>query len=174
MTLLFPEKRYRCDDIPLVSGAGVYVFYLEQPTALPSITLPASRVLYIGMTDDCLEARNHFYHEHSGFSTFRRSLGALLKDELGLKALPRAAGPSPTNTNCYRFNEAGELALTRWMREHLTYACYPNEDPRAMESELIRHYEPPLNLTKWKNPNAAYLKALRKKCKQEALRHRTG
>jgi hypothetical protein len=49
-------------------------------------------VLYVGMTESSLEVRNHFTHKHSGFSTLRRSLGALLRHELGLWPIPQRAG----------------------------------------------------------------------------------
>lgn len=76
-------------------------------------------LLYVGMTDQGLDARNHFQHLHSGFSTLRRSLGALLKEALRLRAIPRGSGSIKSNVRNYRFTDEGERALSDWMNRHL-------------------------------------------------------
>ena len=55
------------------------------------------------------------------------------------------------------------------MAENLDYAIFPvTGDLLAMEGQAIRSAEPPLNLNKWKNPQKAMIKSLRKVCKDEA------
>ena len=94
------------------------------------------------MTASSLDSRCHFNHSHSGFSTFRRSLGAIPKQTLDLKALPRSSGQSSSNTQNFRFDEAGEVRLTEWMREKLRYTHIPvNEGVETVEAEFIRSLE---------------------------------
>ena len=109
------EKRYRAKDIPIILKPGLYALYLNNQNELNSIRIGPSGLLYIGMTESSLDSRNHFEHDDSGFSSLRRSLGALLKRKLRLQAIPRAQGPSKTNLTNYRFTDAGERKLTKWM-----------------------------------------------------------
>lgn len=167
------EHRFRPNEIPVYNRAGVYALFLDEPAALPFIGVPAFGLLYLGMTASSLDVRNHFKHQQSGFSTLRRSLGALLKQELRLQALPRAPGASATNVTSYRFQEDGEQRLTQWMAQHLTYSCVPRDkDVEVVERALIRGLEPPLNLTGWSNPARKTLMALRAACRDEAKRSR--
>jgi hypothetical protein len=166
--------RYRAADIPAVDAPGVYALFLIEPNALPSVTPGPGGVLYVGMTESSLEVRNHFAHEHSGFSTLRRSLGALLKQQLRLTAIPRSAGPSKSNIRSFRFPDDGELRLTRWIEDHLSYGfAAVDDDVRAVERALISALKPPLNLTAlfdWRNPDLATIRRLRRECRDEAAR----
>jgi hypothetical protein len=154
---------------PSIRAPGVYAILLSSADALPLIEPGRNGLLYIGMTDASLDARSHFVHEHSGFSTFRRSLGALLKDRLRLDALPRGPGVSRTNVTNYRFPDAGERSLSEWMASNLLVAQQVvTVDLAAFEKGLIRLLEPPLNLTGWPNPRRSALKRLRAQCAGEA------
>src|SRR5271170_3597632 len=77
-------SRDSADAIPC--AAGVYAFLLAAPEVLPGVSIGRSRVVYLGITDSSLKVRNHFGHRHSGFSTLRRTLGAILKTSLLLQA----------------------------------------------------------------------------------------
>ena len=156
-------------DLSPTRGAGVYALALRDLNGLPPVTPGRRGLLYIGMTEDSLEVRNHFDHLHSGFSTLRRSLGALLKDRLRLRAIPRAPGQSRTNVVSFRFEDAGERRLTDWMRAHLLVAQVPVEvGVRGAEAAVIAELEPPLNLTGWANPQRGLVKAARAACVREA------
>ena len=64
------------------------------------------------------------------FSTFRRSLGALLTDRLGGDAVD-------------------EVQLTEWMHAHLKVVTLPHEDAdtlKALEAAVLSALDPPLNL----------------------------
>lgn len=98
---------------------GLYGIFAKSRDCLPGVTVPETEIVYVGMTEDSLETRNHFLAKSSGFHSPRRSLGAILKLELGLRAVPRAPGPSPTNHGNYSFAEDGEDRLTEWMRCNL-------------------------------------------------------
>lgn len=55
------------------------------------------------------------------------------------------------------------------MRLNLEYSIYPyGGDVNEMETQLIRNNEPPLNLTKWSNPQKKKFQNLRDICKEEA------
>lgn len=158
---------------PVIREPGVYAILLAPTGSLPGIEPGTGGLLYIGMTDATLEARSHFGHAHSGFSTLRRSLGAILRDQLGLSATPRGPGPSSTNLRNYRFSDAGELALSAWMMQHLLIAQAPvAAGVDQIEKDLITTLEPPLNLTGWRNPQRPAIKALRARCVDEARAQR--
>lgn len=161
--------RFRWDERPSSREAGIYAYFLESPDALRLISVAANGLLYIGMTESSLDARCHFDDPHSGFSTLRRSLGAILKDRLRLRALPRAPGPSRTNVLNYRFDADGEARLTHWMRENLTYSYRETTgNIAAAEKDAILSACPPLNLKGWKNDQRDEIKRLRAVCAAEA------
>lgn len=161
------------EDLPAISGAGVYAICLTDLDGLAPIDTGRNGLLYVGMTKEGLDARNHFHHEHSGFSTFRRSLGAILKSKLSLTAFPRSSGASDSNNRNYRFSDQGEKALSEWMNANLRIGQTAlASDIAAQEKELITLLEPPLNLTGWANPQRTLIKRLRAECAEEARRHR--
>ena len=160
--------------VAAINQPGIYAISLAPSSVLPGIMAGKDGLLYIGMTSATLDARSHFRHSHSGFSTFRRSLGALLKDELGLTAIPRGAGASASNFRNYRFSDIGEQALTGWMNRNLLMAqAAVAANVAELEMRLIAELKPPLNLTGWSNPQRATLKTLRAQCADEARRQRT-
>jgi hypothetical protein len=166
-------RKNRCSaaGIRPTSGVGVYALYLSHPHALGGIEVETSEPIYIGMTEDSLEARNHFGHRDSSFSSPRRSLGAILKGELGLTAVPRGSGKSAKDMTSFRFAGDGEKRLTNWMVRHLEYSFVVLEHGILdVERALIECLRPPLNLDKWKNGQKAAIKRLRKVCADEARR----
>jgi hypothetical protein len=164
------KKRYRAADIPATSDIGVYALYLSDPLALGTIEVDPSGLLYIGMTEDSLEVRDHFGHKDSAFSSPRRSLGAILKKELELTAIPRGLGRSAKDMTCYRFAGGGEKELSKWMVKHLEcgFAVLEDSSVGDVERELIECLRPPLNLDKWDNPQKKTIKRLRRACADEA------
>ncbi len=168
-------QRYSARDIPRTDAPGVYALFLAGEAALSKLITGPHDLLYIGKAPSGLDVRNHFLHTHSGFSTLRRSLGALLKAKLSLQAIPRGPGASQTNITNYRFTNEGEQRLTAWMERRLAYNHVRVEnDIGHIEKRLIAELGPPLNLTNWPNPQAPHLKALRGVCADEARSARTG
>lgn len=158
-----------------VINPGVYALFVDHPEAFSALTVDKSGLLYVGMTADDPGARNHFDPpaRHSGFSSPRRSIGALLKQELQLHAHRRASGQSSTNWQNFRFSDEGEMALTQWMKNHLRMNLVPiptggKAKIEHVEQWLIANLKPPLNLKGWRNPQARMLKDLRKICRDEA------
>ena len=161
------------EEIPAVAGSGVYaLFAREADCLLPEIMLKEDGLLYMGMSRD-LRERDHFLAQHSGFSSPRRSLGAILSARLGLTAIPRASGPSKSNVANFRFAGDGERQLSAWMRTNLEYAVFPfSGEVQQLESEIIKTCRPPLNLKGWRNPQRSAILRLRDRCKDEAMRWR--
>ncbi len=152
------------------SGHGFYAVYLKCDHTISSLTVPDDGLLYIGMTERGFSARNHVTPKHSGYCTFRRSIGALLKDQIRLELLPRPRQFMHHNTPYYRFTEASEQRLGLWMAGALYVSRVPHEHSIAqVERQLIQQLEPPLNLTEWANPQADWVKAKRRNCLNEAL-----
>ncbi|WP_377846762.1 GIY-YIG nuclease family protein [Bosea sp. UC22_33] len=161
--------RFRWDERPSSRATGIYAYFIDRLDELLPISVPAHGLLYIGMTDSGLDVRCHFEHAHSGFSTFRRSLGSILKSQLELRALPRSPGKARTNVLNFRFDPDGEASLTKWMRANLTYSYREvGNNGIAVERDAIRSAGPPLNLIGWKNPQRAEVKRLRAICVMEA------
>ena len=155
-------------NIPDRAEPGVYAIFARERDCLPSISIPPSELVYIGLSGD-LAQRNHFKAKDSGFHSPRRSFGAILRGQLRLKVTPRGTGRSKSNYEKFRFTDEGEVRLTDWMRDNLDYAIHPySGDIDDLETKLIRENEPPINLTKWPNPQKRHIQALRKACVEEA------
>jgi hypothetical protein len=162
---LISGPRYRFDEIPDEQRSGIYAFFLKDHSALSALKISASNLIYIGMTKSSIGKRNPLFHEYSSSHSLRRSLGALLKDELDLHAIPRAGGDI---TN-YRFRDSGEDRLTTWMRRNLEYSfVLIGSEINRIEAELIRHLGPPLNLTNPENLCGSLVKRARRRCQTEA------
>lgn len=162
-------KRYSAADIPVMNSPGLYAFFIDNTFHLLPVKIPDNGLVHVGMTEDNLDARNHFFHASSGFSTLRRSLGAILKTQLSLQAIPRGTGDSFTNCRNYKFTPEGEERLSEWMKQHLTCSYFATgESVDLLEVDVIRTLMPPLNLTHWKNKQAPFIKKLRKECVREA------
>lgn len=161
-------------QLQTVPSSGVYALFLHASPTLG--TFPAGRdgLVYIGKTSD-LEQRNlhtHFFPKNSGFSSPRRSLGAILKGDLKLTAQQRSPGMSDTNFTNYAFTPDGEKRLSQWMEANLLVStvALPAGEETVMEEELLITECPVLNLTGCENPHRQAIKVLRKNCANQARR----
>jgi hypothetical protein len=134
-----------------------------------------SGLIYIGVSKDLAarEFEQHFNSESTGFSTLRRSIGAILKTDLRLTAIPRSSGNSETNVKSYRFLADGEARLTDWMCRNVEIAVCGVGSSKALEVRLITQLKPLLNLTHWPNPDRAEIMRLRRLCADEARKNRS-
>lgn len=168
-------RKWKANELPPIM-AGIYTLFLDRQDALPMLELRDDGFLYVGMTTDDTGARNHFEHKNSGFSSPRRSLGALLKEELRLTAIPRGTGQSRRNWTNYRFSHEGESRLTAWMWEnlrtnHVPLAC-DEEEIERIEKQLIKALAPPLNINGApRGANRSLLERLRSACRDEARKN---
>jgi hypothetical protein len=152
------------------STAGVYAIFLLEPSALKPFAPGRDGLIYVGTSSNLAqrEFENHLDSSSTGFSTLRRSLGAILRQQLSLEAIPRSPGRSESNVRCYRFTPDGDVRLTEWMRSNLHVGAAAAPDSDGLEAELIARMQPLLNLTGWSNPDRPVIKALRKSCADEA------
>lgn len=159
-------------ELEAPTSPGVYAYFLAPGVSLPAVSNPGGDALYIGVSGNLAEREfdTHFAEGKTGFSTLRRSIGAILKEELNVRAHPRGTGASKTNFTNYRFDDSGERRLSAWMHECLHVAVEAVEEPAQLERELIALACPPLNLTGWPNPEGTTIKTLRKTCADEARR----
>lgn len=157
-------------EVEIPNAPGVYAFYLAPGAELPGITQSREGPLYLGISGNLAQRDfdTHFAAGQSGFSTLRRSIGALLRTRLDLGPRPRGTGASDTNYRNYRFDEAGEHALAGWMTTNLLIGAKRIESPQKVEKELIALACSPLNLTHWANPDGSAIKAARKACVEAA------
>lgn len=158
---------------------GVYALALRKHTSLADFGGPG-RVLYVGIAKESLRDRDmaqHFADRRTGSSTLRRSLGAILKHDLSLVAIPRGVATDKHRCQKYRFDDDGERKLTKWMMENLElgYWCAPPllsyDDLRDNELTTIMELHPTLDLdrrTRRYNPLADRLTELRRECQREA------
>lgn len=111
-------------------------------------------IIYIGKTEKSQRARDlkqHFSNNGTGRSTLRRSLGAILREQLNLKPKPRKfSSVMNIDYNNYRFDETGEEKLTAWMYENLACSFYEmrdnSSDIEIFENEVIKDRVPILNI----------------------------
>jgi hypothetical protein len=150
---------------------GVYALFVKEDLHMKGFLLSGKRCIYVGFSKNLAERahENHFATGSTGFSTVRRSLGALLKKEMRLRAMPRNRGGSETSFRNYRFNPTGEERLTKWMRTNLEIGfCSVQDNPREVERALLSELNPALNLKGVQHPLRQRIMELRKACATEA------
>lgn len=147
---------------------GVYAVFLKKAIGMKSAGLDTPCLIYIGKAEKSLPDRYHNEHLNSGWSTLRRSVGAVLRKTSPMKAVPRLKRDGSSDRKHFCFDDEG--LLTGWMHAHLEYRRFPvtKTNIRPKENRLIRHYDPPLNLTISKNCVAKRVRALRAECAAEA------
>ena len=157
---------------------GIYaVLYLGKSNTLGTIkALKSGQIIYIGKTLSSQQSRDadtHFKSGKSGSSTLRRSIGALLREEMKLIPIPRGSGKTEKDTTNYRFDDMSEDFLTSWMVSNLGLAFfeYPKspDEIRSLELKLLDKLCPVLNIeSNSANPFLSEVKSARAKCKRLA------
>ena len=153
------------------------------PAGFPQVD--PTEPLYIGIARTTLAERGGEMHlENTRMSTIRRSLAALLVDELHL--LPGAAVDlNPRNRTKFSLGPAAEQRLTSWMKTHLRVTWILHPTPGDFEKDIVKRLTPPLNHTyATKGPYAKPLQVHREKllgrmaatmlCSSGTLRRRPG
>ena len=139
------------NDIP--NYPGNYIVCLKKGCGLPKNRevyqinkFNGYEVIYTGIAGKSL--RNRDYKQHftgnAGSSTLRKSLGSLF----GYFKIPRDKDPGNGKT---KFIDRDEIKLSEWMQENLVLYFKKNPLPKKLEDELIKKFNPPLNLSKNKN-----------------------
>jgi hypothetical protein len=173
------QNRYRLDRAAeyVPDRPGLYAIYGD-PSTWAQLGLgepPGARPLYIGKAEDSLvsrDLRTHFGDGRTGQSTVRRSLAALLRGSLGLRAIPRNPA-KPGYFSSYGLSPAHDTDLTAWMREYLQLAVWIKPDGGHLESverRVLSALIPPLNLKDVTTPWQPQVKAARATMAAEARR----
>lgn len=136
-------------ETTIVNSSGNYIICLKRNSKLPSVSInpiltnfEGFQVIYTGISKYSLRTRDfkqHFKGNNAGRSTLRKSLGALF----GYKHIPRDKNP---NTGKTKFGKVDEDELSEWMCENLIMFFLPTLDFDSIEIELIKLFNPPLNL----------------------------
>ena len=128
-----------------VDKPGIYAWWDARgaltpfwPQGFPPVDVSAP--IYVGIAKQSLAERGVKIHLGSTrVSTVRRSLAALLEDELDL--LPGAT----VKGGHLSLARPEEQRLTAWMHEHLTVTWFERPSPGDVEVELVGAVLPPLN-----------------------------
>lgn len=171
------RKPRKLDDPELwrFDGPGLYGLF-----APPEVWLelglgepPDDRPLYIGQSDKNSlkrEIQQHFKTGKTGSSAVRRSLAALLRDKLGLRAQPRNLN-KPERFSNFSLHEHGDALLTDWMFNRLDVVLWirlGREPIEPVESELVQAWQPPLNTHGVRTEWSDVVVAARKRMTDEA------
>jgi hypothetical protein len=145
-------------------STGIYAWW-DQPGALTS-HYPAdfpdvdhARPLYIGIAErQSLAARGLKMHlKRTRMSGLRRSLAALLRDELSL-----STRVVPARGGMFGLTPAADAALTDWMLRHLSVTWIAHPAPSTVEGQIVAAELPPLNYEHaTRGPYAAHMRRLR-------------
>ncbi len=161
---------------------GLYAFVLAPNSNLKSFG-SVNQIIYVGKAEDSLRQRDlntHFKDGRTGQSTLRRSIGAVLKNELKAVAFSRNGTLNSPNIDNYKFDSKAEKQLSIWMKDNLLIGYWEydtskeNKPLREIEEQLIIHLKPTLDLdkrTKGFNVCAELLTQLRQECKDEAKKN---
>lgn len=169
--LIQPASAMRRNPLMIPDAPGLYALLLDHPDALEPaleraglkldpVRLGRRAVLYIGASDDSLRRRVKCHlSDDTCRSTFRMSLGAVLAEQLQLVARP------VPRQSYFGFEPQSELALSRWIGDHVSVAVRPANGARAQEPDLIRAEQPPLNIAaRNRSAGAEVMLMLRRRC----------
>ena len=153
--------RHRRKDaaVLVAKRAGLYAFYGDERAWSELELTPAfaGQPLYVGKAEKSLQGRDvgtHFATGKTGSSTVRRSLAALLADDLGLVPVPRNLAKPDGSAN-FALEPAGDARLSDWMERRLLLATWVKPDGVLLddvETAVVRRLRPPLNLDKVGEP----------------------
>ena len=163
------------DAIHLVAKLpGLYAFYGDDRawSELGMSSECKGQPLYVGKAERSLNGRDvgtHFAAGKTGSSTVRRSLAALLADEMSLIAVPRNLAKPDGSAN-FALDAASEARLSSWMQDRLSLATWVKAGEVTLdevETVIVRRWRPPLNLDKV-GESRDRLRAARKRMADEA------
>ena len=146
---------------------GITLLPTSKPLKCGELVIASGTLLYIGMTKLSQSERDvkcHFASGRTRKSTLRRTLGAILLNELNLKLRPSSI------TVNYKFDNEGEEKLTEWMKANLGLGYYEYDgevsDIAELERGVIKLASPPLNIKhNEKSPCYSELLESRNRCK---------
>ena len=158
----------RTAEMPEVPGCYILVAERRAMNEMGLECPSEHAALYVGKAKNSILRRvagSHLRAARSGSSTFRRSVGALLRERLALLPRPRSDNPRDGKRFVnYKFDSASEKAVSNWIDQNIRIVSVQHENPRSFEVRCIRELCPPLNLMDWPNPYRAMVTSARKQC----------
>lgn len=151
------------DSVPALPG--LYAFSVDE-AGLRALGLQTDGPVYVGKAERSLlgrDVRTHFATGKTGSSTLRRTLAALLRDELQLRAVPRNLSRPDGSAN-FALEADGDARLSAWMVDHVFLAVWAAETGVVLdtvETAVLGLLRPPLNLSKMGASGSARIKAAR-------------
>lgn len=151
---------------------GLYAFYVDEVGG-EALGLVAGLPIYVGKAERSLQGRDvgtHFSTGKTGSSTLRRSLAALLREQLELSAVPRNLAKPDGSAN-FGLEVGGDERLSKWMSNHISLAVWVARDGAVLddlETAVLRELAPPLNLSKMGAAGSRRVKAARAAMASEA------
>ena len=154
----------------------IYGFFVKNSKALKAYS-KSRKLLYVGITTRGLFQRDINEHLKSGKtpnSSFRRSIGAILKKDLNLQVMNRKL--KNPKYDKFKFTKESEIELTDWIMKNCHFGFWHSKEDLTkkeliyIESKISELYRPSLNLdakTKKYNKMAKQLSGLRKICSDE-------
>lgn len=162
---MFRDSPARYADLDLPKRPGLYRVWLGTDEADTVLGLPPGSLLFAGRGRR-LRTRVAA-HVHSGKTsgcTFRRTLGAVLREPLGLTAWLG----EPGDPHLYCFDAEGEERLTRWIHDHLRLSADLSPEAFAGELAVLARERPPLNLKDVTHAFTDRVTALKNRCIDDA------
>jgi hypothetical protein len=171
--MMFNEQPKEWSEGMRIPGQpGVYAIFLKDITSLPrdwqKILDSEDNLLYIGKSDTSLSQQitNHYQGSDSTKDPFRRSIGAVIREDQQLKPI---LGSGATTKNQYSFKN--ESVLSAWIQRHclFAYQLVDKSETAAVEKSLTLEKAPLLNIQN--NPDKKHQVDLaRTKCWQVVQR----
>ncbi|MFJ5047675.1 GIY-YIG nuclease family protein [Streptomyces sp. NPDC088719] len=155
LAVLTDGPRYTAEEAlqKVPNEAGLYAVHGDAPAFGDLAAGTAGRPLYVGKAERSLvgrDLRTHFATGRTGSSTLRRTLSALLREPLGLRAVPRNLARPDGSAN-YSLESSGDERLTEWMHARLRLSVWVRPEGIALdevETAVLHALRPPLNLVK--------------------------
>ncbi|WP_152627171.1 GIY-YIG nuclease family protein [Streptacidiphilus melanogenes] len=153
--------------------AGLYAVYGDLLAVGELAAGTVGHPLYVGKAERSLVGRDlhtHFATGKTGSSTLRRTLAALLREPLELRAVPRNLALPDGSAN-YSLENSGDERLTDWMHARLRLAVWVRPGGMALdevETAVLNALRPPLNLAKMGGLGDRRVKAARATMAAEA------
>lgn len=160
-----PARRLRYAELDLPKRPGLYRVWLGADAADTVLGLSPGALLYVGRGRRVrTRVAVHVNSDKTSGSTFRRTLGAVLRESLALTAFTGESG----DPHLYCFDPAGEERLTEWIHTHLLVSV--DVSAEAFESELavLARERPPLNLKDVTHGFTDPVTALKNRCIDDA------
>lgn len=177
-----PQMTIAQAEAMVPESAGLYAIHGGAATWV-SLALgepPDHRPLYVGKAESSLagrDVRTHFATGKTGSSTLRRSVAGLLAEQLGLKGRPRNPDRPERFAN-FGLEVDGDARLTQWMLSHLRLSVWLSQPEVVLddvETAVLGHLVPPLNMAKvsspWKPLVDAGRRRLADQARDDAVKH---